>query len=138
MKIYLAGKMSGLNKIERTRWRQNVQQYFYTRSMNHIKVISPCDFYDIDTVDLHLITEKEIKLFDLGQVRTSNVILVNLTYPDSIGTAMELMLAEELHIPIIAFGVVASNPVHPWITESVTKFCDTYQEACDYITKYYI
>jgi hypothetical protein len=63
------------------------------------------------------------------------VVLVNLDFPDSIGTAIELHMAQEWKIPVIGFGT-AKN--HPWIELSLTKKCTTMQEAVEHIINFYL
>lgn len=133
MKIYLAGAMTGLTKQERNDWRLQAKMLLKDYKAN---VINPCDFYDFDIVD-STTTEREIMDFDLFQVRESDLILVDFRHPNSIGTAMELMLAFELRIPIIAFGNNL-KAVHPWFIEVLTKHCPTLENAIDYLINYYI
>lgn len=134
-KIYLAGKMSGLKKEDRVNWRKSIQTHF--RNTPNLLIINPCDYYDIDTVDYATTTEKEIKAFDLFHVRTSNIIIVNLRHPNSIGTAMELQEAESHKIPIIGYDTWKA-PVHPWIEEAITKLCNTEKDLLEYVEKYYL
>lgn len=135
-KIYLAGAMSNVNKYERNKWRESIEKYFKENSY-YVTIINPCKFYDIDTVDYSVTTEKEIKEFDLYHVRTSDLIIVNLTHPNSIGTAMELQVACDMHKPIISFGI-SKIPIHPWIEETITKKCISIEDALDYVTKFYL
>jgi len=133
-KIYLAGAMTGLTKEQRNGWRVDVKRQLL--QISSLKIINPCDYYDFDLIDANT-TDKEIKEFDLYQVRTSDLILVDLTFPNSIGTAIELQVAFDNHIPIIAYGF-PTEPIHPWIKETITKFCKTRKEAIEHITQYYL
>ena len=134
-KIYLAGAMSGLSKEQRNNWRISVKRAIFNYN-SKIQAINPCEYYDMD-MDKDSYTEKEVKKFDLYQVRTSNIIIVNITHPNSIGTAMELQVASDLNIPIIAFGT-PSVPVHPWILETIDKFCADIEDIINYVTQYYL
>lgn len=133
-KIYLAGAMSGLSKQERISWRKQAQ--LYLAECKKVEVINPCDFYDFDIITKDT-TEKEIKYFDLWQVRTSDLILVNLNNPNSIGTAMELQAAEDVKIPIIGFHL-PSIEIHPWLELALTKRYDNVLDALEHIIKYYL
>jgi hypothetical protein len=75
--------------------------------------------------------------FDLHKVRTSDLIIVNLTHPNSIGTSIELFLANQLHIPVISYGIPITQ-IHPWIELMLTKQCVSEKDMLDYITCYYI
>jgi len=99
-----------------------------------VKMINPVEYYNFE-MDLTNISEKEIKDFDLTAVRKSDIVLVNFNYPDSIGTAQELQVAEDNHIPIIAFG---TEKAHPWMELNVSKRCTTLEEAVEYIVEFYL
>ena len=62
---------------------------------------------------------------------------MNFNAPNSIGTAMELMLAKEYHIPVIAFGT-NNKKIHPWLIECCTRVCDTMREAVDHVADFYL
>lgn len=131
MKIYLAGKMSGLSHEEMTKWRREVKEYFKYYDWV-AECIDPTDFYNFTQGDY---TEKEVMEFDLHAVRNCDLVLVNLQYNSSIGTAMELMLAKELHIPVVGFDNTPHQ--HPWVEECVTVFKDSWRDATEYIGSYY-
>lgn len=124
-KIYLAGAMSGLTFAEYNNWRFNLQNEFkeqYYWGKYKLTVINPVDYYDFskpgDTIE-------ESMEFDLWQVRTSDLVIVKLCEQNSIGTAMELCLAKELHKPIIGFYDSGNiDNVHPWLKECCNKIID--------------
>ena len=83
-----------------------------------IHCINPVNFYNFE-MDKSTYTEREVKEFDLYQVKNSNLVLVNLDYPNSIGTALELECASRFwNIPVIGFGTEIN---HPWIELSINK-----------------
>lgn len=135
-KVYLCGKMTGLSFNEMNGWRNSARVLFSQLYKDfHITVFNPCDYYNFD-LDPNSYTEKEVKKFDLYHVRTSDVVLINLDHPDSIGSAIEVHMAhDEWKIPVVAFGKTKN---HPWIMESVDKFCDTLEDAVEYISDFYI
>jgi len=134
-KIYLAGKMNGLTFEQMNTWREEVTKLF-DRYFNSIYTINPCHYYNFN-LDPETYTEKEVKEFDLHMVRNCDLVLVNLDYPDSIGTAIECHEAHDnWHIPVVAFG--GENAfVHPWLDLSITKRCKTLEEAVEYIIEFY-
>jgi ACT domain-containing protein len=134
-KIYEAGKMSGLTLEQMNSWRIKAKELFKQYS-DDILTINPVDFYNFE-MDRSTYTEHEVKFFDLYQVKNSNIILLNLDYPDSIGTAIEVHEAHDnWKIPVIAFG--GENVfVHPWIELSITKRCKTLEEAVEHIIEFY-
>ena len=133
-KIYLAGKMGGLSFEQMNSWRVKATELFNQYS-DDIHIINPVNYYNFE-IDPNSYTEKEVKEFDLYQVKNSNIILVNLDFPDSIGTAIELECASRFwSIPVIGFGTAK---VHPWIELSLTKRCTTMEEAVEYIIYFYL
>ena len=134
IKIYLAGKMSGLSFEEMNSWRNEAIKLL-SKTEYPIHTENPCDFYNFE-MPTGSYTESEVKKFDLWLVENCDVVLVNLDYPDSIGTAIELHMAHDVwNKPVIAFGT-AKN--HPWIELSITKRCNTLEEAVEHITYFYL
>jgi len=75
--------------------------------------------------------------FDLYNLRCSDLVIVNFNSPNSIGTAMELMLAKELKIPII--GINEENKqLHPWLIECVVKMFKKLEDAWMYVSNFYL
>lgn len=132
-KIYQAGKMSGLTMEEMNEWREEATNRFEFIS-DLIQTLNPCHFYNFE-IDPSTYTDFEVKEFDLWLVKNCDLVLVNLDYPDSIGTAIELHMAQEWKIPVISFGT-AKN--HPWIELCITKRCETLEDAIDHICKFYV
>lgn len=145
IKIYLAGKMSGLSYEEMNKWRVEVSNELKKIEYNldncypikeyNILCQNPCDYYNFE-LDPNTYTEHEIKEFDLYLVKNCDLILVNLDYPDSIGTAIELELASRIwNKPIIGFG---NTKNHPWIELTLNKRCGTLQDAVKHIKDFYL
>ena len=96
--IYLAGKMSGLNKNDYCKWRSELTDALIDKAFlvgSSIQIINPTDYFDFDDMDRHL--EKEVMQFDLNMVRQSDIVIVNVSgVSSSIGTAIELYEANRL------------------------------------------
>lgn len=132
-KVYLAGKMSGLTYEEMNAWRVKASMLFEGYDYD-IHTLNPVDFYNFE-MDKNTYTEREVKRFDLGLVRSSDVILVNLDHPNSIGTAIEIHESyDNWKIPVIGFGTTVN---HPWIMVSLDKQCETLEEAVEHIVTFY-
>jgi len=131
--IYLAGQMSGLSLKEMSEWRKEAT----TLLEENFKVISPINFYNFE-IDPSNYTDKEVKEFDLLAVKKSDIVLINFDYPKSIGSAIEIHMAHDVWgIPVIAFG--GKNVyIHPWMKVSVTKWCDTLEDAVNHILSFYL
>lgn len=134
-KIYLAGKMTGISYDQSNEWRVKAKKLLEeTYCLYKVTAINPNDYYNFKEV-IHK-SEKEILRYDLHRVRTSNMILVNLT-GDSIGTAMELQHAFDNHIPIIGYKEDKTD-LHPWLEYVCDRVFDNLEEVVDYVNDYYL
>lgn len=135
MKIYLAGKMSGLTTKEMNKWRLKATNLL---QQHDIKTINPVDYYNFE-LDPSTYNELEVKNFDLHLVRNCDLVLVNLNHQGSIGTAIELHESyENYKIPVVAFATKENySKVHPWVRCSVSRCEETLIDALDYIVRFY-
>lgn len=138
-KIYLSGAMSGISWEEQTKWRRQFQNAIKFGDYNYEKKViffDPTQFYNFE--EKHQKSEREVMEFDLYNLRNSNLVIVNLgnNGDKSIGTSMELMLAKELRIPVIAFN--GNKKTHPWILETCSRTCDNIKEAVEYTVEFYL
>lgn len=142
VKIYLSGAMGGLTIEEQLKWRtkfKNALKYGDYDITKEPIIHSPPEYYPFieDINESERTSEREVMEFDLYQVRTTDIVVVNFTNPSSIGTAMELAVAREYHKPII--GLNADDKVlHSWLTESCTRICSTMQELVDHVVRFYL
>lgn len=139
MKVYLAGSMSGLTFSEMNAWRVEATNLFLSYESN-VKLFNPCDYYNFENDKLLKATDEEIMKFDIFHlVKHSNVVLVNLAHPGSIGTAIECHDAKEFfHIPVIGFGTQEEyEKTHPWVRVGLNKYIPNLEEAIDYIMTFY-
>jgi len=135
VKCYLAGKMSGLTWEQMNGWREEATNLFNKKN-NNIHLENPCNYYNFE-IDPASFSDHECKEFDLWLIKNCDVVLVNLGFSSSIGTAIELELASRFwNKPVIAYGY--HDEVHPWMKLSVTKFCNSLEEAIDHILKFYV
>lgn len=137
VKIYLSGAMSGISFEEQSKWRNNIMDEIrYNRECEKkCLFFNPVNYYNYNEQNHK--SEKEVMEFDLYNLRNSNLVVVNLNNASSIGTAMELMLAKERNIPVIAFGV-GEQFVHPWVLESCTRICDNLRDTVDHVVNFYL
>lgn len=135
-KIYLAGGMCGLSYKEQSEWRNEIFCHLKILETKYdIEVINPVDFYNFETIEYR--TTKEPMEFDLFHVRTSQLIIVNFNDPKSIGTAMELMIAKERHIPIIGLNEKKIE-LHAWLSECCTRICESMSELLYHVDNFYL
>ena len=137
-RIYLSGGMSGLTFEEQLKWRTNVMSAIRYGDYNYEKkpiFFNPVDYYNYE--ETRHTTERELMEFELYNLRKSDLVIVNFNAPNSIGTAMELIIAKEYRIPVIAFGI-GDKQVHPWLLETCTSFCGSMREAVEHTVDYYL
>lgn len=138
VKIYLCGGMSGLTLDEQLKWRNNIQDAIKFSDFDLSKkpiFFNPPNYFSPSTNEHK--SEGEAMEFDLNNLRKSDLVIVNFNVPDSIGSAMELMLAKELHIPVV--GLNKENyKLHPWLPKCCIRICDTMDELINYIQKFYL
>ncbi len=128
MKVYLAGGISGLSYEECVAWRQYAADHL---SWYGIEALSPMrnkeSLKDKGSVIFHdypkeiLSNQRAIMTRDRNDVINCDALLVNLlgSKTVSIGTMMELGLADLLRKPVIAVIEATGNPHdHPMVRES--------------------
>lgn len=138
IKIYLSGSMSGLSFEEQSKWRKQFQDAIKFGDYDYEKKASffdPTQYYNFEE-NRHK-SEHEIMEFDLNALRKSDLIVVNFNQPSSIGTAMELMLAKELNIPIIGLNK-DKKQLHPWLECCCNRICDNMRELVEHIVEFYL
>ena len=137
VKIYMAGGMSGISLEEQKKWRNQIRNEitYNCDTKKSPSFISPPDYYSPST-NKHK-SEREVREFELSHVRKSDLIIVNYNQPQSIGTAMELAIAKEYHIPVIGINQEGYK-LHPWLIECTTRMCDDIREAVDHVVNFYL
>ena len=145
-KIYTAGKMAGLSSEKQHEWRRKVENSIrnVTELLNmpqsNISFIHPPLFYEYGE-NYHQ-SEREVKNWDLNQVRQSDIVIVNLDNVDSsIGTHYELATVDAVnafggkHIFVIGVGGECKE-LHPWIADTLHRREPNYDDAARYIVNY--
>lgn len=140
IKIYEAGKMSGLSLKDMNTWRKNIKsllEHYATYSSVNLTVVNPVDFYNFE--EKRHQNEREVMMFDLSHVKTSDIVVVNLDgLNTSIGTCIELYEAYKRDIPVVALGTQEMyQSLHPWIKEYITRVEETDEEVVSYIRDFY-
>ena len=140
LKIYEAGKMSGLNYEEMNGWRGSLKRllnHYATYNSVNLTVINPVDYYNFKT-KLHK-SEKEVFQFDMNHVKSSDIVVVNLDgLNTSIGTCIELYEAYKRNTPVLALGTYDTyDNLHPWLKEFITRVDETEEELVNYIRDFY-
>lgn len=142
LKIYLAGKMGGLSYEEMNGWR-NVLKLSLEKlgkfTGTKVKIVNPVDYYNFEEKKYQ--SEKEVEDYDLAQVVSSDIVIVNLDgLSSSDGTKYEIFEAYRNHkIPVIAFGSrELYNQLHPWVKSKITRVEPDMSCVCSYIRDFYM
>lgn len=138
VKIYLSGGMGNLNFEEQSKWRNQVINAIKFGDYDYEKkpiFFNPVDHYNFTEVRYR--SEREVMEFDLNALRHSDLVIVNFNDHKSIGTAMELMLAKEMHIPVIGLNP-KEETLHPWLAECTTRLCDDLRETVEHVVEFYL
>lgn len=144
-KIYLAGGMSGLTDNEQIKWRVQIKNAITLSDFDLKKTpefFIPPEYYQIKENKLNLNIDKEkyereAMKFDLYNLRKSDLVIVNFNSPKSIGTAMELMLAKEHHIPVVGLNKI-NYELHPWLCECCLHIFNSTRDLVEFVVKYYL
>lgn len=142
LKIYLCGKMGGLNLEEMNTWREELKQKLLVQSMlsgYDVTVINPVSLYNFE-VTKHQ-SENEVREYDIAHTITSDIVIVNLNgLSTSDGSKIEIHEANYHHkIPVLAFGdKELYDNLHPWIKENITRVEDSVQDVVNYIRDFYM
>lgn len=141
LQIYLAGKMSGISFEKSDAWRREIKQQLLVRSMNsgcNTAIINPVDFYNF--INVRHQNDNEVMKFDLGKVKTSNIVIVNLDgLNTSIGSCIECYEAYKQDIPVLAFGENnLYDNLHPWIKNCITRYSENKEDIINYIDDFYM
>ena len=141
LKIYLAGKMMGLDFTSMNQWRKRIKNAlnFAAEYKGYkINVVNPVDFYNFESVRYQ--SDREIKDYDLAHVLSSDLVIVNLEgLASSDGTKYELHDARKANIPVIAFGdhELYEN-LHPWTKDNITRVEKDMEDVIEYIKDFYM
>ena len=145
MIVYLAGLIS-TNHPQSLEWRDDAA--FKLDSGWGIDSLSPLRGKDMTTSKDGGLTcaeqsSKSIILRDYNDIVQADVMLANLNLWGSTrpltGTIMELAWAWQMKMPVVA--VCAKDDAlmrqHPFINECVSHYCETMEEAIEFIGRYY-
>ena len=140
VKFYLAGGMTGLSDTEQFLWRMDVENTIRNIVSDYeIKAkpdfFNPPEYFSIDEPTHQ--SEYETMEFDLYNLKRSDVVIVNFNSPNSIGTAMELAVAYENRIPILAFNE-DDVELHPWLKTCCNRVFTSVDEIANYACYYYL
>lgn len=145
MIVYLAGLIS-TDHPESLAWRPDVE--FLLKANWKLDSLSPLRGKDMTKSEDGGIStpdqgSKSIIIRDYNDIERADIMLVNLNTWGStrplVGTLMELAWAWQMKMPVVAVcdkGDVLMRQ-HPFINECVSHYCETMEEAIEFIGRYY-
>lgn len=142
LKIYEAGKMSGLTFSKMNNWRVELKNKLLDAAETvgyKILVVNPVDFYNFE--EQRHQSEEEVEDYDLAHVNSSDIIVVNLDgLATSDGTKLELHDGNfHNKIPVLAFGEKQLyDKLHPWIKRDITRVENSMDDVVEYIKEFYM
>ena len=131
-KIYLSGGMASISKDESNLWRRYIEDELKYEA----EIFNPVWYYNYEN-PYDFDNDKEVMDFDLYNLRSSDLVIVNFNVPESIGTAQELALAYEWHKPILGLNE-KSLDIHPWLKVNCVKMFIDKDELIQYVKCYYL
>ena len=134
--VYLAGGITGLSLEEATEWRKLSKDLFKSFGNGYFSCFLPTDhFLDFSKNN----DERAAMNYDLYKLRHSDILLINMNNPESLGTMAEISLAYELRIPMVAYvdKKDAVDKIHPWQQCMIDGWFSSLGDAVDYIINNY-
>lgn len=139
--IYTAGGMGKFGKNEFNKannWRVFCKNTLENCDCDYkVKVCNPNDYFNFVDDEPKYSSQKEVMLFDLHKVRTSDLLIVNFNDMGSLGTMCEVAIAYENKIPVIGLDT-DRQLLHPWQIEMCNRIFTDINEMLDYIEDFYL
>ena len=139
--IYTAGGMGKFGKNEFNKannWRVFCKNTLENCDCDYkVKVCNPNDYFNFVDDEPKYSSQKEVMLFDLHKVRTSDLPIVNFNDMGSLGTMCEVAIAYENKIPVIGLDT-DGQLLHPWQIEMCNRIFTDINEMLDYIEDFYL
>lgn len=142
LKIYEAGKMSGISFEEMNLWRQELKSKLLIAAQisdYQAQIINPVDYYNFE--EKRYQSEEEVGDYDLSHVISSDIVIVNLDgLNSSDGTKLEIHDAKYHNkIPVVAFGnKELYEQLHPWLKRNITRVEKNIDDVVSYIHEFYM
>ena len=128
--IYLSGPIMDEHAGTAREWREAAGQLL----SKEFRLLDPMRR---KFVDRQVDSANEIVEFDLQEVRTADILLVNYNKP-SIGTSMEVFYAaHDLGKFVVAFSPFEYKDCSPWMARYCTKILGSLEEAAHYINTHF-
>lgn len=128
--------MRGVSVRERTEWRNEFARRIKQRELNErVVVFNPILWYDSE--DSAQRKENEFFRYDIRNLKRSDLVVANIDTQRSIETCMEIAIAHDNEIPVVALYTKTSL-VNTWIDECCIRICNSMDELVEYVADYYL
>lgn len=141
VKIYLAGKMTGLDKTEMGEWRrqfaEKMKEQLYYSDIPEPQIIDPVECF----ADAPAENAKEYVRWELRHVSSSDIVVTMISQnQDSIGTAVELGAAYANKVPVLLYNPfhIERDKIHPFVMEIGDRVFDQIDALVEHIITYYL
>lgn len=138
LKIYTIGAMKNKTLEDTMHWREELISALKFHDERTPKVITPPIYYNY--THHYQKSEKEIKDWELAQLKKCDVAVVNLDdVNNSVGSHYELATVDAFNKSgghIFVIGIGDPTDVHPWIVDSCFRIEPTIEDAALYIMNY--
>lgn len=137
-RIYLSGGMKNLSFENQTKTRCEVKDFFndtISELKYKVDIFNPPEYFNYH--EPKHISEKQVFLFELNQLRNSKLVIVDFNDPLSLGTMTEISIAYENRIPVIGLNM-ENKELHPRHIEICDVIFDSIIDLCSYIKEYYL
>lgn len=141
-KVYLAGPIEGKTVVEAVGWREICSTYFERHGVMGISPLRGMDFLSGEEyvrapyAQHPMATSKALTTRDRNDVRTADVLLVNLLGMGtriSTGTMIELGWADAYRVPVVLVRLVNCISKHPMVDEIVGFETDNLEHALNIV-----
>ena len=136
---YLSGGMTKFGKDEfykSENWRQDLKEQIERISEGQIKAFNPNCHWSMLT-DTSEFTDREAMNLDIYKLRNSELVIYANNDPYSRGSMIELGIAYERNIPIIALNET-KDELHPWVSCLVERVFEDREDLVAYLIEHYI
>jgi len=138
-KIYTCGAMRGRSLEKSMEWRKSIAKKIEELSIRNILFVHPPLYYNYD-FENHK-SEREVMEWELSQVASSDIVIVNNDGLDtSVGSLVEMGAIQAINMfgqkHIFVVGLGKEDEFHPWIKEMCLRIEENESDLAEFIAQY--
>lgn len=138
-KIYTIGKVYGLTYEQQMEWRKQLESLIHEKTDISVSFVHPPMYYDYNDGDYRR-NEREIKSWCIGQIYSSDIVIVNL---DGIASSIEAIYEVGVVDTInsignkFIYGIGVGKYAHSWeIGSTFLRKEISLEDAAEYVVNY--